>query len=488
MIKLYFFVLLFSVTMLCVKAQVHQVVYRVSLEKTMQQVEKEFNVTMLYNLHPTDIKKYWVESAPWKFTASFITTMDNILKPLDLVCNKIGKDSFEVAPYSYYQRTPEEGQLHLDKLLTLYNTANSFEKRKEELKLCILATLGVDLNKKGSPLNSIIRSKRVMKGYTVENVAFESFPGYYITGSLYKPLKTTKKSPAILCPHGHFPDYRKPDNWDKQGRYRPDMQYRCAALARMGAVVFDYDMYAWGESRRQSGNDINDTMVHGNGFSLAIQTWNSMRVIDFLTSLPNIDTGKIGVTGASGGGTQTFLVTALDNRVKASVPVVMVSSFFYGGCGCESGLPIHSCGKYRTNNAEIAAMAAPRPQLIVSDGADWTKKAPDIEYPYLQKVYDLYGKKAEISNVHLPLDQHDYGISKRTPMYHFFADKFGLNLGAVTQKNGAIDESTITIEPAVSQLVFNKDFPLPANAIKGHQAIIDAFKKFHNISSDFKNY
>jgi len=375
-------------------------------------------------------------------------------------------------------RPEQEGKQHLDTLLTLYPDAAAFRQRKEELRSCFLQTMGINMQLKRSAIKPIVRLKRVMNGYTVENVAFESFPGYYIAGSLYKPLKSKGKLAAILCPHGHFPERRTPADLDLQGRYRPDMQIRCAALAKMGAVVFDYDMYAWGESRLQSGKDENDTVMHYTGFSLAVQTWNSIRVVDFLSGLPEVDAQRIGVTGASGGGTQTFLVTALDDRIAASAPVVMVSSSFYGGCGCESGLPIHSCGRLKTNNAEIAALAAPRPLLIVSDGTDWTKTVPGIDYPYLQKVYALFNDTAKVSNVHLPTDKHDYGYNKRVPVYYFFSKYLHLNMRTITDQAGKVDESFVTIEPASAQQVFSKEFSLPADALKTHENIVAAFKTY----------
>jgi hypothetical protein len=237
-------------------------------------------------------------------------------------------------------------------------------------------------------------------------------------------------------------------------------------LARMGAVVFSYEMFAWGESQLQVDNE-----MHRTGLAMTMQTLNSMRVIDFLTSLPYVDPKRIGVTGESGGGTQTFLLTALDDRVTVSVPVVMVSSYFYGGCPCESGLPIHSCTDVGTNNAEIAAMASPRPMLVISDGDDWTQHVPVIEFPYLQKVYDLYGKKENVENVHLATEGHDYGVSKRMAMYDFMARYMGLNINAVKDKAGKIDESKVTIENYEALLVFGKEGKLPASAVKGPEAI-----------------
>ncbi len=344
-------------------------------------------------------------------------------------------------------------QVHQE-LAQLHHDKTSWETRAAQIRQGILE--GSLLAKAPTPnsLKPIIHSKKIVNGYSVENVAFESLPGFYVTGNLYKPLKIKGKTAGILCTHGHG---NNPD-----GRFHEQLQNRCATLARMGAVVFAYDMIGYGDSRQCS---------HKIPQALQVQIWNSMRALDFLLSLPEVDSQKTAITGESGGGTQAFLLTAIDSRIKVSVPVVQVSAYFFGGCVCESGMPIHKRPTHQTSNVEIAALAAPRPMLIVSDGADWTKHTPEVEFPYIQKVYSYYNANNQVENKHLAAEKHDYGISKRLAAYAFLAKHLGLDLNRVT-KAGQIDETANATLTAEQLAVFDQAHPMPANAVIGDDAVM----------------
>ena len=461
--------LIFLLVIFCasysLRAQQPVEVYQKPLKTVLNDIEKKYQVKLVYE--DKNVKDKTVDYADWKFFLNVEETLDNVLKPLELRYSKIGVKQFEIAKWEYFRKPFEEGRKHLAALSASYPTLAKWEARKAAVRKNILEKVGLSPLPRRNPLNPIKSNFRKHDGYSVENVALEVLPGVYLSGSLYKPLKGKAPFAAMLSPHGHF--YNKVDTSipNERGRYRPDQQYRCAMLARMGVIVFSYDMFAWGESALQTVKD-----DHRTGLALTMQTWNSMRVLDFLTSLKEVDANRIGITAASGGGTQAFIAAALDDRLTLCVPAVMVSSHFFGGCPCESGLPIHQMDEgMQTNNAEIAAMFAPKPQLVISDGSDWTQTVPDIEFPYLKKVYSLYGKAENVENVHLPNDQHDYGSTKRFPMYLFVAAQFKLDDSTLKNKVGEYDETKVTIESAKEMYVFGEGGHLPANAVKNADAI-----------------
>jgi dienelactone hydrolase len=363
--------------------------------------------------------------------------------------------------------TPEQGKAVLDYTLQKCPTRLAWEAHAEHLRRCILRGAGLDPLPRRGPLHPIVRGRRTYDGYTVENVAFESVPGYFVTGNLYRPLKAKPPYALVLSTHGHGSQ-----DPDKAPRFHEGMQARCGTLARMGAVVFSIDMFGFGESLGQV-----PAKAHATPLAMTMQFWGAMRAIDFLTSLDGADPKRIGVSGESGGGTQTFFLTALDPRVSVSVPVVMVSSYFFGGCPCESGRPVHRSAEHFATNAEIAALAAPRPMLVVSDGKDWTKSVPQVEYPFLREIYALFGAENKVANEHLAKEGHDYGPSKRMLMYRFLAERLKLDPAAVQDTEGHIDESKVTIEQPGQMRAFTAADPLPAGALHGASAVEAALRK-----------
>ena len=349
----------------------------------------------------------------------------------------------------------EKGESNLRCLADFCRDLPSWQSRKVLLRTGILRVAHLEPLPDRTPLNATLHSRRERNGYSVENVILETIPGFFLAGNLYRPLPWNEgsKKPVVLIPHGHFPN----------GRFNEDTQQLAATFARMGAMAFTYDMAGRGETTQVN---------HKNPNALTLQIWDSMRVLDFLLSLPDADPARVGMTGASGGGTQTFLCSAVDDRVKVAAPVVMVSSWVYGGCACESGLPIHCTREYRTNNAEIAALTAPRPQLIVSIDEDWTHTVPNREFPYIRGIYTLFGKEDLVRNVHLPSERHDFGPSKRDAVYRFFAEHLNLSLAQVTAPDGKIDEKKNVIEPEEAMHAFDTAHSLPVGALKDWESVM----------------
>lgn len=356
-----------------------------------------------------------------------------------------------------YRRT---GEQDLNKISKTYHNLSEWQTRKQTIRDGILKRSGLFPLPKRTPLNVVMHGYRELNGYSVENVFFESVPGFFVSGNLYRPLypQANELLPVISRPHGH----------KKNARFQSEYQTINATLARMGAINFIYDMVGFGE---------NQQVPHKYPRTLAFQIWNSMRVLDFLLELDGVDAMRVGMTGESGGGTQTFLCSALDDRVTAPAPLIQVSSGFFGGCTCENGMPIYKGDGYKTNFAELAALAAPRPQLIVSVGNDWTRMVPVREFPFIKSVYQMHGVENMVENVHLPNDAHDLNETKRQAVYKFYAKTFGLDVSSITLPNGLIDESASIIESEETMHVYTNEHPRPAHALKDGDAVLDRFQE-----------
>lgn len=437
--------------------------YRRPLKDVLNDISKRFQVRL--KIPEALVKEKILNYADWRiYPWSAEQSLTNVLAPFDLKWVKEFEGVYKIKEYEYPRRTPEVGKAFLDYLSGLYQDLPSWEARKQQLKTELKEAVG--LNPMPTPAGSepVIVNKRTYDGYTVENVALEVLPGVYTMGSVYKPVKA-KKCPVVINPIGHFQD----------DHYNPDIQYRCAMQAKMGAIAVSYNLFGWGESMLQFKYEWHRTSI-----AQTIQTLNAIRWIDYLTSLNMADPTRVAITGASGGGSQTMMVTAIDSRITCSIPVVMTSSWFSGGCPCESGMPVHLCCG-GTNNAEIAALCAPRPMLIISDGKDWTSEVPTLEFPFIKRIYGLYGQETQVENTHFGDEGHDYGVSKRKAAYAFLARHLNLNTNTVLKPDGTFDESGVTIESKETMYVFGqKGEQFPANAVQDLETlkhVLEAAKK-----------
>lgn len=423
------------------------------LGEVLEEISTRFNVRLAYDIDTVGkvlpyadfrIRPYSVEES-----------LTNVLAPFDYKFVKQSDTRYKLKKYEYPRRTDADGEKLLNYLCTLYNDQAGFEKRKAVLKKEVRERLQIDKYLAMRTGNAPILSKvRKYDGYTVQNFALETLPGLYVCGSIYTP-RSKGKHALIICPNGHFGN----------GRYREDQQQRMGTLARMGAICVDYDLFGWGESALQV-----TSIGHNTSIAHIIQAMNGISILDFMISRKDVDTTRVGVNGGSGGGSQTVLLSVLDDRYTAACPVVSLASHFDGGCPCESGMPVTLAGG-GTCNAELGALFAPKPMCVVSDGKDWTASTPKLEYPYLQKVYGFYGAADKVTNVHLPKEGHDFGPNKRNAVYDFFADVFQLD-------KSKLDESKVTIEPFENMYSFGpKGENLPENAIRSINGLGKYFGK-----------
>ncbi len=315
-----------------------------------------------------------------------------------------------------------------------FSTREEWENRARELREQVLVANGLWPMPEKAPLKPVIHGKIDRDEYTIEKVFFASLPGHYVCGNLYRPKASGgrkpsgSKLPAVLCPHGHWNNGRLYERGEAEAKKEIDsgaektmesarypLQARCAMLARMGCVVFFYDMVGYADSKK---------IPHRAGFAdaqaelrlqsaMGLQTWNSIRALDFLAGLPDVDPGRIAVTGASGGGTQTFILCAVDPRPAVSFPAVMVSTAMQGGCICEN------CSLLRVgvNNIELAALFAPKPQAMTG-ADDWTREIETKGLPELKTIYGLYGAEDRVLAKYYPFP-HNYNQVSREMMYNW---------------------------------------------------------------------
>jgi dienelactone hydrolase len=332
--------------------------------------------------------------------------------------------------------------------LPAFTNRQSWEARKVHLRNQILVSAGLSPMPEKTPLNPQVFGKIEGQGYTIEKVLLETLPGFYLGGNLYRPLDGRTKHPAILNPHGHWPYGRLENEQIDSG---PALGI---SLARQGYVAFAYDMVGYTDTIQIPHRFGSSEMRLWSFGPLGLQLWDSIRALDFLATLPDVDPGQLGVVGASGGATQSFLLAAVDDRIQFDSLVNMVSAIMQGGDLCENAPGL----RFNTSNVEFAAMMAPKPMLLVSDTTDWTRNLPKEEYPAIKKIYDLYGRGDQVHAVQFEA-VHNFNLQSREAVYDFLAQ---LNPGLSDGRE--LKEHNIAV-PMLQQMLALSDRTLPADAL-----------------------
>ena len=357
-------------------------------------------------------------------------------------------------------------------------TVEGWQERSETLRRQVLVSLGLWPMPTRTPLEPVVHGRVERDGYTVEKVYFQSYPGHFVCGNLYRPRQQgSTPRPGVLCPHGHWQDGRFYDVGAEKIREqlvageerfeiggRSPLQARCVQLARMGCVVFHYDMVGYADSQQLPHSPgvrkRMNTPERWGYFSpqaesrlqnmMGLQTYNSICALDFLAGLPDVDAERLAVTGASGGGTQTFILCAIDPRPKVSFPAVMVSTDMQGGCTCENACYLRT----GTGNIELAALFAPQP-LGMTAADDWTREIATKGLPELQQLYALLGAPNHVMARPLLQFGHNYNYVSRAVMYHWLNEHLALGLEPPIVEE---DYEPLSIE---EMSVWNDDHPKP---------------------------
>lgn len=320
-----------------------------------------------------------------------------------------------------------------------------WQARRELLRRQILAAAGLWPAPPKHPLRVLFAGRIDRGDYTIEKAAIETLPGFWLGGNLYRP-KGAGPFPAVLHPHGHWP-YGRLENSELCSTPALGVNF-----ARNGFLVFAYDMLGYNDTVQAAHDFTGAAYQLWNFTPLGLQLWNSIRAVDFLLSLPDVDPKRLAITGASGGGTQTFLLTAVDERIAAAAPVNMVSGLMQGGCICENAPGL----RIGTNNIEIAALFAPKPMLLVSATGDWTREVPKVEYPAMQKAWQLFGRAENLEVVQFDAP-HNYNRQSREAVYEFFRKHLSPERTPWKERNP-------TVEKLQDMLVFHGR-PLPEGAV-----------------------
>lgn len=271
----------------------------------------------------------------------------------------------------------------------------TWEQKRVQYRKQLFEMLGLSPLPPKTDLKPEITNSLTSDGFIVENITFQSRPGLYVTGNLYRPLKQEGKVPAILYVCGHGGVKKNGIIYGNKVHY----QHHGEWFARNGYVCLTIDTLQLGEIEGLHHGTYREGMWWwlSRGYTPAgVEAWNCIRALDYLQSRPEVDGGKLGVTGRSGGGAYSWWIAALDERIKAAVPVAGITNLknhvidgaVEGHCDC-----MFMVNTYQWDYAQVAALVAPRPLLISNTDKDSIFPLDGVVdvYNKTMKIYELYG-------------------------------------------------------------------------------------------------
>jgi dienelactone hydrolase len=366
-----------------------------------------------------------------KYTISFITAV--IFTALFTGCSGPQPKSSETNNIRSYliRKATEITDNSLSDLNSLNDWKNIRNKRFNEF----FEMMGLPPKDYRPPLNVKITGTIKEKGFHIEKLYYESLPGLFVRANLYIPDNNKNPMPAILYVCGHSPTQKT------------HYQAHPRKFAQLGFVCLIIETIQWGEVRGEHWGCYAKGWFnwYSRGYNPAgVELWNGIRGLDLLSSLPEVDPEKLGVTGISGGGSQSWYIAAADSRIKAVAPVCGASTLkaqittrtIDGHCDCM--MPINTYGQ---DFADIGALIAPRPLLICQADRDGLNAVESVRelYHRTQKAYKLYNAMDKISMIETP-GGHSYHKLSREGIFSFFI-KHLMGKEVSPEEAGDIDES-----------------------------------------------
>ena len=304
---------------------------------------------------------------------------------------------YEARGKAFYQYLMERGAEISGQTLRDVHNLQQWKKERPEVRRQLAYMMGLDPMPPRTPLHVKVTGTIEKPDVRIEKVVYQSMPGLYVTGDLYIPKQGKQPFPTVLYLCGH-----SPDPYGAKGPYQRHAMW----FAQHGYVCLILDTLEFGEvpGIHHGLYDQNMWQWLSLGYTPAgVEVWNAMRGLDYLQTLPWVDSHRIAVTGESGGGSITWYTAALDDRVAVAVPALSTWTAgtqvalhgVEGNCDC-----IYYPNIYEKDFLIVGALIAPRPLKIISARRDpmFPPAGYNAIYQKLQTIYALYGAQDKIAS------------------------------------------------------------------------------------------